>query len=125
MFLTVLDKEPTEKNIFKQLGLFIDGSLQLFSFCPPKTSKHNKQTTWNTSVLYGNARSSGKLENEELFAVFYDIKILNAEVFAEGLQKCRLLTRLLGQNVENSDNYGCPKFQDLLEREIGQFVYLL
>ena len=34
---------------------------------------------------------------------------MNAEVFAKGLEKCRLLTRLLGQNVENLDDYGCPK----------------
>ena len=26
---------------------------------------------------------------------------MNAEVFAKGLEKCRLLTRFLGQNVEN------------------------
>ena len=30
------------------------------------------------------------------FAVFYDKKVMNAEVFAKGLEKCRLLTRLLG-----------------------------
>ena len=40
---------------------------------------------------------------------------MNAEVFAEGLEKCRLLTALLGQNEENLDNYGCPKFQDLVK----------
>ena len=39
---------------------------------------------------------------------------MNAEVFAKGLQKCRLLTRLLGQKVENSDDYGCPKIQNLV-----------
>ena len=38
---------------------------------------------------------------------------MNAEVFAKGFEKCRLLTRLLGQNVENLDDYGCPKIQDL------------
>ena len=38
---------------------------------------------------------------------------MNAEVFAKGFEKCRLLTRLLGQNVENLDVYGCPKIQDL------------
>ena len=37
---------------------------------------------------------------------------MNAEVFAKGLEKCRLLTILLGRNVENLDDYGCPKFQD-------------
>ena len=53
MSLIVLDIELTEKNIIKELGLFNDGSTQGFSFCPPKTFKPNKQTTWNTSHLHG------------------------------------------------------------------------
>ena len=114
MPLIVRDIELTEKNIFKELGLFIDGSLQGFSFCPPKTYKPNKQTTWNTSHPHGIAWSSGKMDYDELFAFFYDMKVRNAEVFAEGVEKCRLLTRLLGQNVEKLDDYGCPKIHELL-----------
>ena len=117
MFLIVLDIELTEKNVIKELGLFIDGSVQGFSFCPPKAFKPNKQTTWNTSRLHGIAYSSGKLDYDKLFAVFYDIKVMNAEVFAKGLEKCRLLTNLLGRNVENLDDYGCPKFQDLVKTD--------
>ena len=109
MSLIVLDIELTEKNIFKELGLFIDGSLQRFSLCPPKTYKPSKQTTWNTSNLHGIAWSSGKLKYEELFAVFYDINVIKEEVFAKGFENCRLLSRLLGQNVQNLDDYGCPK----------------
>ena len=109
--------ELTEKNVIKELGLFIDGSVQGFSFCPPKTFKSNKQTSWNTKHLHGIAWSSGKLDYEKLFAVFYDIKVMNAEVFAKGLEKCRLLTRLLGQNVQNLDDYGCPKIQDLVKMD--------
>ena len=112
--LIVLDIELTEKNVIKELGLFIDGSVQGFSFCPPKTFKPNKQTTWNTNHLHGIAWSSGKREYEKLFAVFFDIKVMNAEVFAKGFEKCRLVTRLLGQNVENLDEYGCSKTQDLV-----------
>ena len=100
MSLIVLDVELTEKNIIKELRLFIDGSLQKFSFCPPKTFKPNTQTTLNKNHLQGIAWSSGKLEYDKLFAVFYDIKVMNAEMFAKGLEKCRLLTRLLGQNVK-------------------------
>ena len=113
MFLIVLIIELTEKNIIEELGLFIDGSLQGFSFRPPKTFKPNKQTTWNTKHQHGIAWSSGKLDYDKFFAVFYDIKVMNAEVFAKGLEKCRLLSSLLGQNVENLDDYGCPKIQDL------------
>ena len=117
MSCIVLDIELTDKNINKELGLFIDGSLQGFSFCPPKTFKPIKQTSWNTKHLHGIAWSSGKLDYEKLFAVFYDIKVMNAEVFAEGLEKCRLLTRLLGQNVKNLDDYGFPKIQDLVKTD--------
>ena len=117
MCLIVLDIELTDKNIIKELGLYIDGSLQGFSFCSPKTFNPNKQTTWNTSLLYEIAWSSGKLDYEKLFAVFYDIKVMNPEVFAKGLEKCRLLTSLLGRIVENLDDYGCPKIQDLVETD--------
>ena len=68
-------------------------------------------------MIHGIAWSSGKLDYEKLFAVFYDIKVMNAEVFAKGLEKCRLLTAFLGQNVENLDDYGCPKIQDLVKTD--------
>ena len=115
MSLIVLDIELTEKNIIKELGLFIDGSLQGFSFFPPKPFKPNKQTSWNTKHLHGIACSSGKLDYEKLFAVFYDMNVINAQVFAKGLEKCRLLTNLLGQSVETLGDYGCPKIQDLVK----------
>ena len=39
---------------------------------------------------------------------------MNAEVFAKGFENCRLLNRLLGQNVETLDYYDCPKIQNLV-----------
>ena len=42
---------------------------------------------------------------------------MNAEVFAKGLKKCRLLTNLLGRNVESLDDYGFPKIQDLVKTD--------
>ena len=117
MSCIVLDNELTEKNIIKELGIFVDGSIQGFSFCPPKSFKPNKQTTWNPSYLHGIAWGSGKLGYEKLFAVFNDIKVMNAEVFAKGFEKCRLLTNLLGRNVEKLDDYGCPKIQDLVKTD--------
>ena len=114
MSLIVLDIELTEKEFLQELGLYNDGSQQRLSFCPPKTRKPNEKTTWNTSHLHGIAWSTGKLLYDKFFAVFYDMKVLNAEVFPKGLGKCRLLTRLLGQNVESLDDYGCPKIQKLV-----------
>ena len=117
MSCIVLDIELTDKNVIKELGLSIDGSVQGFSFCPPKTLKSNKQTAWNTKHLHGIKWSSGKLDYDKLFCVFYDIKVMNAEVFAKGLEKCRLLSNLLGRNVENLDDYGCPKNLDLVKTD--------
>ena len=37
-----------------------------------------------------------------------------AEVYAKGLKNCRLLTRFLEQKVENLDDYGCPKFENIV-----------
>ena len=42
---------------------------------------------------------------------------MNAEVFAVGLEKCRVLTAFLGQNKKNLDEYGCPKVQDLVKTD--------
>ena len=78
MSLIVLDIQLTEKNVIKELGLFIDGSVQGLSFCPPRAFKSNKQTSWNTKHLHGTAWSSGKMDYEKPFAVFYDIKVMNA-----------------------------------------------
>ena len=117
MSLIVLDIELTEENINEKLGILFDVFLQGFSFCPPKSFKPNKQTTWNTKYLLGIAWSSEKLDYDKLFAVFYDIKVMNAEVSAKGLEKCRLLTSLLGQKMENLDDYGCPKIQNLVKTD--------
>ena len=62
------------------------------------------------------------MDYDKLFAVFYDIKEINAEVFAKGFEKCRLLTRLFGQNVEKLDDYGCPKIQDLSKRTVRGYA---
>ena len=49
MSCILLDIELTDKNVIKELGVFIHGSLQGFSFCPPESFKPIKQTT---QVIY-------------------------------------------------------------------------
>ena len=69
-------------------------------------------------VMYMEVRGAIESWNyDKLVAVFYNLKVTNAEVFAKGLEKCRLFTRLLGQKVENLDDYGCPKIQDLVKTD--------
>ena len=42
---------------------------------------------------------------------------MNAEMFARGPEKYRLLTKLFGQKVEKLDDYGCPKIKDLVKTD--------
>ena len=70
-----------------------------------------------TQDIYKEMRGVVESWIEKLFAVFYDIKVMNAEVFAKELEKSRLLTNLLGQNVENLVDYGCPRIQDLVRAD--------
>ena len=42
---------------------------------------------------------------------------MNAEMFAKGLENCRLLTSLLGKNEGKLDDYSCPKIQDLVKTD--------
>ena len=118
MYLILLDIELTEKNIVKELVIFIDGSLQGFSFCSPKSFTPNKKTTSNTSHLHGITWSSGKLDYDKLFAVLHHMKVSNSEVFAKGLEKCRLLSRLMGQNVEIWMTTIAQKFKILSKRTV-------
>ena len=65
----MLDIEPTEKNINKELGLLLMALYEDFRFVHQRLYKRNKQLTCNTSHLRGIAWSSGKLEVEKLFLV--------------------------------------------------------
>ena len=67
------------------------------------------------SLHYGTMFATNWSSNGGLAAE--DIKVMNAEVFAKNLEKCSLLTNLLGRNVEILDDYGCPKIQDLVKTE--------
>ena len=55
MFLIVVDIELTQKNKIKELGLFIDGSLHGFSFCPPKPL-HLINRQHRTQLIYMDLR---------------------------------------------------------------------
>ena len=83
------------KNIMKELGLFIDGNIQGFSFCPPKHYKPNKQTTWNTNHLHGITWSSRKLEYDNFFDILHDLNTMNSEVFVKFLKSLNLLSAFL------------------------------
>ena len=42
-------------------------------------------------------------------------KDVNGEYLAKGTQKCKIFSRLMGKELENLDDQGCPKFRDLVD----------
>ena len=109
--VVVLDIELVDQNVIKELGVFINGKVHGFSFRPPIKFKPTKQTTWCTKNLHKIAWNSGNLEYNELPKV---LKLTQpAQYFAKGLEKCSLLSVFLGEVVENLEDYGCPKIQEL------------
>ena len=46
MSLIVLDIELAEKNVVKELGVYIDGQVFGYSFKPPKNYQPTHQTLW-------------------------------------------------------------------------------
>ena len=98
----------------KKTGTFFKGNVHKFPFCPPKNYKPKKQTTWNTTHLHGFALSIGKFEYDKIFDAFYDKNLMNAKIFVKDLEEGDFVSRLHGQNVENLDDYGCPKIQDII-----------
>ena len=124
--LIVIDIEPTEKNIIKELGLFLMVLYKDFQFVSQRfLNLINRQH--GTQIIYMELREVVENWNmRSCLLSFTTKKVMNADVFAKGLEKCRLLTRLLGQSFENLDDYGCPKkSRSCWRRKNEQFVVLL
>ena len=133
MSLIVLDIELAEKNVVKELGVYIDGQVFGYSFKPPKKYQPTHQTFWCTQNLHKIDWKSGSLDYSRINTMLAELRQYRAEYFVKGLEKCKVLSTLLGKEVENLDDYGCPKIQHLntdwcalaIPTDTGQFYIVL
>ena len=112
MFSIVLEIELAEKNIFKELGVFIDGNVQGYSFYLPNVYKPKEQAFCYRRKLYEIVWNSGCLDYRELLNILR--KEVKAGYFAEGKEECKIPGILIDKEVENLDGHYCPKFRDLV-----------
>ena len=89
----------------------MDGQVFGYSFNPPTSFQPAFQTHWCTKNLHKIDWRSGALDNNDVTKILVSLKQYRSEFFAKGLEKC---TMLLGKQVKNSDDYGCPKIQELI-----------
>ena len=61
--------------------------------------------------------NSGRLNYSELPDILPSD--VNGEYFAVGTEKGKVLGSLMGKEVENLEDHGCPKVQDLVDEKIG------
>ena len=65
MSCIVLDYELADSNSVKELGVFIDGKVQIYSFRSPKKYKPTKQAFWCTRNFHEIVWNNGRLEYSE------------------------------------------------------------
>ena len=98
------------------MGVFIDGKVQGYSFCPPEKYKPTKQAFWCSRNLHGIVWKSGRLDYSDLSNILP--KAVKGEYFAKRTANCKILGNLLSKEFENLDHHGCPRGQDLVDEEI-------
>ena len=112
MLYIVLDFELADK----ELGVLMDGKVQGYLLRPPKKYKPTKQAFWCTKKLHGIVWSSGRLHYSELPKILH--RPVKGEDSAKGTENCKIFGNLLDKEVENLEDHGCPKVQELIDEEI-------
>ena len=64
---------------------------------------------------------NGMLDNSELASNIHEPSSIAREHFAEGVEKCKILTPYLCKDAENLDDLGCPKASKLLENNDAEW----
>ena len=112
----VLDFEPADKNIIKELGVFIDGKVQGYSFRPREKYKLIKQTFWCTKNLHEIVWISGHLDYTELSNILHRAVIV--ECSSKRTEQCEVFGKLLDEEVGKLEDLGYPKVQELVDEKI-------
>ena len=89
MSCIVLDIELADKNVVKELGVFVKGKVQGYSFRPPKKYKPTKQAFRCTRILHRFVWNCGCLVYSELANILQ--RAVQGEYFVKEQKNARLL----------------------------------
>ena len=89
-------------------------------FPPPKWYKPTKQTFWCPKNIYGFVWKDSCSDYSELPNVLH--RDVNGDNFAEGREGCNIRGCLLDNGVEDSEDYGCSKDQDLSKTDLKTWI---
>ena len=117
MACIVLDYEVADKNVIKEIGVFLQQSPGMLISSFKKKNKPTKQTFWCTRNLHGIVWNSGGLDYSELSNIVP--RAVKREKFAQRTEKCKILGNLLDKEVKELEDHGCTKIQDPVDEEIS------
>ena len=113
MSCIALNFELADKSDIKELGVFIDGKVKGYPFRPPEKYKPTLQAFWCTRNLHGIVWNSERLVYSELSNILPSA--VKGEHLAKGTEKSKILGNILDKEVENLEDHGCRKVQDLVD----------
>ena len=124
MFLYVIDLEMFNDNIIKEVGVACKYFKTGFIIRPPfafanLSERRKSQNIYVTKNLHNIDWAEGDIEYSKIADMFRYFHNLDAIYLTKGLQKVNILrTWLPGACVINLEDFGCPKYQDLLKQDL-------
>ena len=117
MSCIVLDIELADKNVIEELGVFIVGKVQGYSFRPQKSTNPRNKPFGAQKNLHGIVWNNRRLDYSEPSNNLPEG--VKGKYFAKGTELWKTFRNLMDREVENLEDHGCPKVQDLVDEEIG------
>ena len=95
------------EEVIKELSVASTDVRETFRFLPPyRMDPHSNDQN-------GLCWDDGSIPYGSLFQVMAEATANFLNLFANGTDKCKFLTELLGRTVQNLDSFGCPKIRNL------------
>ena len=117
MSCIVLDFELPEKNIIQEVGVFINGKVQGYSFRPPKMYKPTREAFWSTRNLQELVWNSGRLDYSELSSILP--RTVEGEFLLKDLENARFLAIYWIKRWKTWKITAVPKFKISLTKNFG------
>ena len=112
----VLDNALAGKNVVKEFGVFFTRVFKDTHFVLQKKVKFTKQVVQCGRNLQEKVWNSGRLVYSDLVTIL--LRAVKSENIAKGTKVCKIVGNLLNKEVDNLEDYGYPKIDDLVDGEI-------
>lgn len=119
-------KHKSKPFVVKELAVCSD-NLDAMTFKPPSdfaqlTHEEQRGFSWCTHNLHGIHWCDGMYDYSDLYPIATAIRLRHPKTlfYSKGTEKCAFLTKLVGFTVQNLEDLGCPKVDELNDLDSAQ-----